>query len=403
VREKNSCLMKKRLAIIATHPIQYQVPVWRLLTQEPDLDVHVYYGSDFSVRGYKDAEFGVAVKWDVALTDGYPYTFLSHDPNVNGASGFFELRATNLGRHLREFKPDCALIGGYLPFFWWEALWAARLLKVPVLIRAETTDAARQRNALKRILRRLFLHVYYGECERFLAIGQRSSDHYLAKGIAREQIGWSPYCVDTDLFERQAAEYLPQRAALRYELGFAEDQTVFIFSGKIYPHKDPFTLVRAFQALSDLELKQVGLIVLGDGVLRAAFEEECQRLLGQRAIFVGFVNQSQLGRYYAAADCLLLPSISETWGLVVNEAMLFGRPAIVSSGVGCHPDLVIDGQTGFVFPVGDAVALRQQISKIMTLLRDCQASIFERCRQQVAQYSTWAAAEGIRQAVFDLK
>jgi glycosyltransferase involved in cell wall biosynthesis len=395
--------MKKRLAVIATHPIQYQVPVWRLLAQEPDLNVRVYYGSDFSVRGYRDAEFGLAVKWDIALTEGYPHTFLSRDPSINGASGFFDLRATNLGHHLREFMPDCALICGYLPFFWWEALWAARRLKVPVLIRAETTDAARRHNALKRSLRRLFLRVFYGQCERFLAIGQKSRDHYLAKGIAREQIGWSPYCVDTDLFERQAAEYLPRRAALRHELGFADGQTVFIFSGKIYPHKGPFILVRAFQGLSDSELGQVGLIVLGDGVWREAFEKECRRQLGRSAVFAGFVNQSQLGRYYAAADCLLLPSISETWGLVVNEAMLFGRPAIVSSGVGCQPDLVIDGQTGFVFPVGDAVALRQQISKMMTLLRDGQTAIAERCRQHAAKYSTRAAAEGIHQAVFDLE
>lgn len=142
--------MKKCLAIVDTHPIQYHVPVWRALAAQPDLDVHVYYGSDFSVRGYLDVGFGVTVKWDVPLTDGYAHTFLSTDSRIHGLDGFFTLRAGALGQHLRQFRPDCALIEAYMPFFWWEALWTLRMQRVPVLIRAETTDVAVSRNALKR-------------------------------------------------------------------------------------------------------------------------------------------------------------------------------------------------------------------------------------------------------------
>ena len=82
----------KKLAVIASHPIQYQAPVWRSLAQLPGLDVHAYFGSDHSVRGYRDPGFGVEFKWDVPLLDGYPHLFLSTGPKAAAAESFFSLR-----------------------------------------------------------------------------------------------------------------------------------------------------------------------------------------------------------------------------------------------------------------------------------------------------------------------
>jgi hypothetical protein len=67
---------KVRLAYLVSHPIQYQAPLLRRIAQEPDIDLTVFYGSDFSVRGCKDEGFGVGVKWDIPLLDGYRYEFL---------------------------------------------------------------------------------------------------------------------------------------------------------------------------------------------------------------------------------------------------------------------------------------------------------------------------------------
>ena len=65
-----------RLAYLVSHPIQYQAPLLRRIAQEPDIDLTVFFGSDFSLREYKDEGFGVGVKWDVSLLDGYRYEFL---------------------------------------------------------------------------------------------------------------------------------------------------------------------------------------------------------------------------------------------------------------------------------------------------------------------------------------
>lgn len=392
-------MRKIRLAVIATHPIQYHVPIFRILAREPDIDIHVFYGSDFSVRGYQDAEFGLAVKWDVPLTEGYAHSFLSTDPRVSGASGFLDLRASGLGSAVRAFEPDCALMTAYLPFFCWEAAAVLRARRVPLMLRAEATDVALTRSGMRRLARDTFLRLFYSQVERFLAIGQNARAHYRARGIAEERIGWSPYCVDTGLLESQVMEFTPQRRELRHQLGFSDEDVVFIFSGKLVPKKDPLLLARALEALPEAARRRTGLVVLGDGELRGPMEAMCRQVLGDRCVFAGFVNQSRMGRFYAAADCLVLPSaFGETWGLVVNEAMQFGLPAVVSSRVGCGPDLVVTGETGYVFRSGCVEDLGDQLLRVL----DGPALRPDRCRMQVAGYTEAVAASGIADAARSL-
>jgi glycosyltransferase involved in cell wall biosynthesis len=380
---------KMRLAIVTTHPIQYQAPLWRRLAQGPDLNVQVYFGSDLSVRGYMDAGFGVTLRWDVPLTEGYAHTFLSTRATIQG------LRAHGLHGQLSAFNPDCALICGYTPLFYWEALGILRTLRVPVIIRAETTDVAKDRGLAKSTLRSALLRGFYSQCCRFLAIGEHSRAHYLAQGVPMSRIGWAPYCIDSDLFENQVRAYLPERLDLRRKLGFTEPCTVFVFSGKLIPRKDPLALAHALEAMPEAEQQNLGLIVVGDGEQRPEMEAVCRRALGGRAVFAGFVNQSQLGSYYAAADCLVLPSHSETWGLVVNEALHFGLPAIVSDRVGCHPDLIIPGKTGFVFPHGNVDALKSCLYQAIEQLSGERIEMSHRCREHVRLYSVEKAVDGI--------
>jgi glycosyltransferase involved in cell wall biosynthesis len=206
--------------------------------------------------------------------------------------------------------------------------------------------------------------------------------------------------VDTGLFDLQVREFEPQRQRLRREWGFPEGVTVFLFSGKLIDKKDPLTFSRALLGLTDAERNRIGLIVAGDGALRAPFEAECRKALGPRCVFPGFMNQSRIGSVYAASDCLVLPSAwGETWGLVVNESLQFGLPAVVSDRVGCHPDLIEEGETGFVFRTGDAEGLRDGLRKVLSMTPDRRRQVAERCRKAVSAYSVQDAVEGIRQAV----
>jgi glycosyltransferase involved in cell wall biosynthesis len=116
-----------------------------------------------------------------------------------------------------------------------------------------------------------------------------------------------------------------------------------------------------------------------------------------RTCFVGFRNQSELSRYYLAADLLCLPSRhSETWGLVVNEALHHGLPAVVSDRVGCRHDLITPGSTGEVFPCGDVSGLADALSRCLAYAGTPGSA--EACRERSSAYSIEAAAAGIRQA-----
>ncbi|MEM4724136.1 MAG: glycosyltransferase family 4 protein, partial [Candidatus Hadarchaeum sp.] len=280
-----------------------------------------------------------------------------------------------------------------------QALAVLRSLRVPVMIRAETTDVARQRSHGKALARAAFLRAFYSQCMGFLAIGHNSRLHYLAHGVPPSRIGWAPYCIDTELFGRQMEVYGPQRSALRKELGFDDDQTVFLYVGKLIPVKDPLLIPAALAQMATVERLGVGLVVVGDGELREAMENQCRSLLGDRAAFAGFVNQNHLGRYYAMADCLVLPSQNETWGLVVNEALQFGLPALVSDGVGCYPDLIVPEKTGLVFRRRDPEGLLLAMRQIRELLRCKHKAITSACQEQVSRYSSFAAVEGICHAV----
>src|SRR5262249_3744220 len=150
-----------------------------------------------------------------------------------------------------------------------------------------------------------------------------------------------PYFVDNERFAATADRLGPARAALRARWSIPTDATAFLFCGKLVAKKRPLDLLNALGTAA-ASGAHVHALVVGDGELMG----EVRALAASQRIpatMCGFLNQSEIAQAYVAADCLVLPSDSgETWGLVVNEAMACGLPAIVSDRVGCGPDLVVD-------------------------------------------------------------
>jgi glycosyltransferase involved in cell wall biosynthesis len=381
-----------RLGIFATHPIQYFAPFWRLLAATPGLDVKVHFFNDQSVRGGKDAGFGVAVAWDVPLLEGYGHEFITRDGNLRDKN---TIELPDARTRVTREHFDVVMVQGYAGKFERQVIAAAKANGVGTVMRAEFTDASEApRGFAKRMVRDAMLQRLYAKVDCFGVIGKAAERHLRRLGVAQDKLFSSPYAVDTALFERQRAEH--PRAAARAALGLREEDFVVLFSGKLIPRKAPLLLIAALEKLRGRE--SVVLLMVGDGEQRAAVEEKGRALLGERLRLEGFVNQSGLGQRYAAADVLVLPSTFETWGLVVNEAMQFGVPAIVSANVGSGEDLVVEGKTGMVFPVGEAAALAACLQTLVdepARAREMGAA----ARAHVAGYSTEAAVEGIRRAL----
>jgi len=382
-----------RLGIFVTHPIQYFAPLWRVLATTPGLDLIVHFFSDHSVRGEMDPGFGVSVAWDVPILQGYRYEFIGRNADLSKPA---RVELPDARERISAHHFDAVMIHGYTHGFERQVVRAARANGVKVVMRGEFSDVprGRRRGVLSTLLRDAYLRWFYSRVDTFCYIGEEARRHLHRRGIPESRMFFAPYSVDTALFESQRRTFT--RAASRASLHIGDDQFVLLFSGKLIPRKAPLLLIRALSGLAATE--KVVLLVVGDGELRQDVEAAARPMLADRLRMPGFVNQSQLGQYYAAADLLVLPSDYETWGLVVNEAMQFGLPAVVSSKVGCHRDLVLEGETGMVFEPGNAAALARCLRRFCEQ-RTLAARLGENARAHVAAYSTAASAAGIQRAL----
>ncbi len=390
-----------RLAYLVSHPIQYQAPLLRRLAEEPDIDLTVLFGSDFSARAYQDPGFGTAVTWDVPLLEGYRSRVL---PAVrdNGTVSATTPLSRNVLRALRDRdgQPafDALWVHGYASLNALRGIVAAHALGIPILLRAESWSGDRPRSRVKSLTKRAFFRVLRPFVVATLPIGSRNAAYW------RESLGDAipqfpvPYAVDNAYFAQKAAAARPQLARLRTELQLEPNRPVILFASKLQPRKRAADLIEAFARLTPRLSLAPYLLIVGDGEKRTSLEELCatKNLDGVR--FLGFRNQSELPALFALADVFVLPSQHESWGLIVNEAMAAGCPVVVSSDVGAAPDLVTDGHNGFIYPCGDIAALT---SALFNILRSPETAprMGQAAAQRIASWDLEADIRGLREAL----
>jgi len=385
-----------RLVAIETHPIQYKAPLFRRLALEPGLDFRVAYAMlpDADQQG---AGFGVPFAWDTPLLEGYPYTVLKNVARNPGVTRFNGCDTPELYDFLKRGRPDAVLVNGWVVKACLQALWACRRLGIPCMVRGEA-NLLRPRAWWKHVLHRLLLSQY----SAYLAIGKANRDFYRFHHCPESRIFSAPYCVDNVWFAAEAAKRSGRRPELRDRFGIPRDAMVFLFCGKLEQKKHPMDVLKALQTISAFSFQPSTLapflLVAGDGPLRA----ECETFAAAHNLpvrFTGFLNQSSLPDAYAAADVLMLPSdAGETWGLVVNEAMASGRPAIVSRTAGSYKDLVIEGETGYAFDCGNTDALAGLLNHYRINAADAALHGANAARH-IQDYSIAKTAEGIMDAL----
>jgi glycosyltransferase involved in cell wall biosynthesis len=380
-----------RVAVVATHPIQYQIPWYQAIARHAGIDLIVYYAL-VPNSAQQGIGFGVPFEWDIPMFDGYRWSALENRRAKPELGRFFGSSTPQIRERLAEDRPDAVIVTGWNSLPLLQALRACEKLGIPRIVRGES-NAMRKRPLPTRLAHRLLLSRF----DAFLAIGKANRDFYLANGVKPQSIFWSRYFVDNERFARAAREVCSRRSELRQRWGIPEQATCFLFAGKLQQKKRIMDLLNAMLAVQARNAAAHVLIV-GTGQQMA----EAQSLVRQNAIrasFAGFLNQTQMAEAYAASDCLVLPSDhGETWGLVVNEAMACGLPAIVSDRVGCGPDLVEDGVTGMIFPFGVVGALAETMHRLSantTQLRQMGG----RAKDRIEKYSAESAAAGTVEAV----
>jgi glycosyltransferase involved in cell wall biosynthesis len=383
-----------RVAILATHPVQYYVPWYRRLAEAVDLEV--LYCHRQTAEGQGRAGFGVRFDWDVPLFGGYRCRFLRNVASRPDVDRFGGCDTPEVARVVEAARFDAFILQGWATRSAWQAMRACRRRGTPILIRGDSQLRTRRPwpwRALKWILYRRFIPRF----DAYLVVGARAREYLLHYGARPERMFFAPHAVDNEFFASGADGLRAQRTELRRAWGLPPDATVFLFAGKLVPRKRPEDFLQAIAAAAARDPGVWGLVA-GDGPLRGALEGRASA--GRCPVrFSGFLNQTEIPRAYAAADALVLPSDArETWGLVVNEAMASGLPVIVSDAVGCAPDLVRPGETGVTFRCG---ALGELRDALLGLAADParRATLGAGARRHVRRYSVAAATEGTLRAI----
>lgn len=347
-------MQNKRLAIISTHPIQYNAPLFRLLANTPGVDVKVFYTWSQARESVADKEFGRKIVWDIPLLDGYDYEFITNISSKPKQS-FGGLVNPGLIPAIEKWGPDAVMVFGWNFSSHFKAMRHFHG-EVPVWFRGDST-LLDEKPGMKTMLRRMALRFVYSFVDRAFYVGQNNHRYFLAHGLKESQLTFAPHAIDNARFGSDEARAEGQK--WRRELGYADDDIVMVFAGKIYGVKNMVDFSNQFKNYLDNNGEsKLKLLIVGNGI------DEDKLAKHDHILKLLFQNQSKMPAIYNIGDVFVLPSVSETWGLAINEAMAAGKPVIVTKKVGCAVDLVKDGINGFYFDLDNTTANQTMFAAI---------------------------------------
>jgi glycosyltransferase involved in cell wall biosynthesis len=373
-----------RVLLVASHPVQYAAPQFRLMAQHPRLDVQVAYCSLHGAKPRMDHGFGMEVAWDIPLLDGYRWTHVPNRSPRAGPARFPGLFNPGLWELIRAGRFDAmAIFTGYMCASFWIAAAAAKTNGTAILFGTDAHDLrSRNGSSWKARLKAWLWPAIFRLADIVIVPSGGGIALMRSLGFAPERVVMTPYVVDNDWWEQQAARVNVKQ--VRQGWGIPEDSSVALFCAKLQPWKRPQDVLEAF---AEATVPGSYLVFAGEGPLREQLEARARVLaVADRVRFLGFVNQAGLPSVYRACDVLVLASEYEPFGVVVNEAMLCGLPAIVSDRVGARYDLVEEGKTGFVFPCGNTKVLSPLLQELLSD-RERLGQLGEMARQRMEMWS----------------
>jgi len=359
------------------------------MAQHPKIDLLVAYCSLHGAEAALDPGFGVEVKWDIPLLDGYPWIQVPNRSLRPGLGRFFGLVNPDLWHRIRTEQFDAVhILTGYNYLTFWIVAAIAKSTKTALLFGTDAHELSPQGCPIwKTRIKKLLLPHIFGLADTVTVLSSGGVKFIHSLGIPEQRIQLTPFVVDNDWWISQAQKV--DQGLVRQQWNIPTDAFVILFCAKLQSRKRPQD---ALQAFAKVNLPNSYLVFAGDGVLRADLEAETKSFgIEDQVRFLGFVNQSQLPSTYRSADLFVFSSEHEPFGVVVNEAMLCGCPVVVSNRVGARYDLVCHGETGFVYPCSDVNAL----AEIMRLAKSNPKELEQISTSASKQMKTWSPHENV--------
>jgi glycosyltransferase involved in cell wall biosynthesis len=291
-----------------------------------------------------------------------------------------------LARDLYKNPVDLVIMPGYHRAEYWAMLVVCILLRRKRAVFCDSTSIDRPRVAWREWAKRWF----FVWCNGFFCYGIRSKEYLMSYGVSESKIAY-----------RCQAAALPHgygvdKVLAHYHSNWhgRADEPRFLYVGRLSIEKGLDDLFAAFCILQR-RLPGARLDFVGAGPLADDLKKRATKLNMTHAIsFLGSKSLDEIATLFQTCTALVLPSHSEPWGLVVNEALSYGCPVVVSSACGCVPDLVREGVTGYAFEAGDTDDLVKALDSVRHLSNDRQA-VARNCLELVADYTPERAATQI--------
>jgi glycosyltransferase involved in cell wall biosynthesis len=351
------------LAIITTHPIQYNAPLFQLLTKEKELQIKIFYTWEQSMDKFFDPGFAKEIQWDIPLLSGYDYTFVKNTSRKTNRKSFFRIKNPSLIPEIVQWKADAILIFGWN---YYSHMQCMRYFKgkIPVYFRGDSTLLDEQ-IGIKKLIRRFFLRWVYSHIDYALYTGTNNKAYYIAHCLIEKQLIFTPHAIDNQRFKDTNNLFQKQAEEWKQKLGIKTNHLVFLFAGKFEKVKNPEIIIKAAQIIQD---ECIQYIFVGDGYYKPVMKNLSKGL--NNIHFIPFQNQTLMPIVYHLGDVFILCSLSETWGLAINEAMVCRKPVIASNKCGCAVDLIQHGKNGYIFDAGNIQDLIQCMQNFKNLSKE---------------------------------
>lgn len=356
-----------RLAAVISHPTQHFVPLYVELAKKNNIKLKVFYIAENGIKATYDQQFGVQVKWNTPMLEGYEYEFVEPGKVVDDF-GFFSVDSKELTKTLSEFNPNWLWLHGYSQRANWRALMAKKA-HTKVLYSSDSNFGIKPkktyRSFYKKLIKRIAVRLFFKKINIFLSISPANKQYLINYGVDESQIIDSAFPVDIDRLSQQRSALNEKSVErLKQDLSIEEKAKVIIVVGKLIPRKRVADVV---DALSKLKDQTIHLIVVGSGECQAQLvAQSVKRQLTNRVHFTGFVNQAELPRYLAAADIFVMPSEDEPYGAVVAEALPFALPIVIARAVGAVGASAIEKKNALLFNVGEVGDLVVQLDFLLS-------------------------------------
>ncbi|MET3114758.1 glycosyltransferase involved in cell wall biosynthesis [Pedobacter sp. CG_S7] len=323
-----------RLAIVVTHPIQYYVPVFQLLTER--IELKVFYSAE-NKKVY-DNEFQREICWDIPMLSGYNFEWLKNETK---------------NTQISNFQPHCILIYGWSPKSHLQLLRHFKN-KVKIIFRGDST-LLRKLPWWKQFTKKIFLTWVYKHVTIALYTGTNNKDYFKKFGLKEAQLIFSPHAIDNERFS-----FLQDTLEVRKSLGISKTDVLVLFTGKFNVNKNILMLLQAFV---EVNVKNTHLLFIGSGQLENELKIEAEKYANVHVL--PFQNQQLMPAFYQASDLFCMPSKTESWGLSINEAMACGKAVLASDQCGAAADLVKQ-ENGRIFKSNQLKHFKEQLHYLLS-------------------------------------